>query len=314
MLKKKPQLFVFMTVMPLAFLSCMFLGGRDPLARIAKREMVAVPGGTYTQEDGAESFDHTVSSFSMAKYEVTYELWYEVYQWATANGYAFQNPGRGGGSIGAVPAPGNYEPVTTISWRDVIVWCNAYSQMAELTPVYYTDAAHTTLIMSSEDANAAECDAAVPDWSADGYRLPTEGEWQCAASYKDGASWLPYDHASGDTSSYCHPSDAGTSTVFGDYAWYNGNAGMTAKDVGTKTENHLGIFDMSGNAFEWCYDWYAAYPGASTDYRGPASDSNHVIRGGSFLGTTGPLQVGYRGEQPPDSANGVLGFRLAKSD
>jgi formylglycine-generating enzyme required for sulfatase activity len=314
MLKNRAVRIALLTVAPLAFLSCMLLGDTDPLTGIGKRETVSVPGGTYAQSDGAESFSHTISSFSIAKYEVTYELWYAVHEWATANGYAFESPGRGSGSLGAPPTPGSFEPVTDVSWRDVIVWCNAYSQLAGVTPVYYTDSMHTTLIASSEDANGVECDAAVPDWSANGYRLPTEGEWQYTASYIDGVSWLPNNHASGDTSSYCYPSDGGTSTVLGDYAWYNENSGMKVKDVGTRTANQLSAFDMSGNAYEWCHDWYAPYAGATTDHRGPASGSSRVVRGGSYLSSAQTLQVGRRGDSYPEAGGIILGFRVVRSD
>ncbi|MBN2544996.1 MAG: chitobiase/beta-hexosaminidase C-terminal domain-containing protein [Spirochaetes bacterium] len=88
-----------------------------------KRDMVSVTGGTYTQTNGTESFSHTISSFSIGKYEVTYELWYTIYNWAISNGYNFENQGMEGhnGTIGAEPTSAKFEPVTTISWRDAIV-------------------------------------------------------------------------------------------------------------------------------------------------------------------------------------------------
>jgi len=90
-------------------------------------DMVSVPGGTYTQTDGTYSFDHTISDFKLGQYEVTYELWYAVYHWAMRNGYDFANSGTEGnnGTAGAVPTIAKYEPVTTVNWRDTIVWCNA---------------------------------------------------------------------------------------------------------------------------------------------------------------------------------------------
>ena len=100
---------------------------------IDKTEMVSVTGGTFTQ---SESFNHTISDFSIGKYEVTYELWNTVYTWANNNGYSFANAGKEGhdGTIGADPTAAKYEPVTAINWRDTIVWCNAYSEKSGRTP------------------------------------------------------------------------------------------------------------------------------------------------------------------------------------
>ncbi len=105
-----------------------------------------------------------------------------------------------------------------------------------------------------------ECDGAVCNWSANGYRLPSEGEWQYAASNKGATS---YNYASGATANY------NNATETGKVAWYNANSGSTTHDVGTKAANALGLYDMSGNVLEWCWDWYGSYPGTSTDYRGP---------------------------------------------
>ncbi|MDR0997969.1 MAG: formylglycine-generating enzyme family protein, partial [Treponema sp.] len=95
----------------------------------------------------------TLSPFYLAKYETTYELWYEVYQWATTSGgYTFANPGQEGhnGTAGAAPTEaGKTEPVTTISWRDAVVWCNAYSEKSGKEPVYYTDSGYTTVLRVS---------------------------------------------------------------------------------------------------------------------------------------------------------------------
>ena len=88
-----------------------------------KRDIVSITGGIYTQTDSTKSFSHKISNFSICKYEVTYELWYTVYQWAITHGYAFTNKGMEGndGTAGAAPTGAKYEPVTTISWRDCMV-------------------------------------------------------------------------------------------------------------------------------------------------------------------------------------------------
>lgn len=277
--------------------------------------MISVPGGTYTQQDiDLNSFSHTISAFQMAKYEVTYELWYTVHDWARSNGYTFANPGIEGnnGTItdpeGAAPTTiAKYEPVTTINWRDAIVWCNAYSEMAGFTPVYKNGSGQ--VIKDSRDTNGTECDGAVPDWSANGYRLPTEGEWQYVASYQDGTSWTPYNYASGDSDPY------NTSTTIGNYAWYSDNSSSQTQIVGTKLSNQLGIHDMSGNVLEWCWDWQGTWPTTDqTDYRGPGSGTVRVERGGSLIYPDERLQVGYRGSfASPWTESYHVGFRPART-
>lgn len=279
---------------------------------IAYRGLVSVPGGTFTQKatmGTPDSFEHTISAFSMGKYEVTYELWFMVKAWAEDNGYTFANDGQEGsnGTGGAEPTAAEHEPVANISWRDAMVWCNAYSEMAGLTPVYIYN---SDIIQDASDANA--CDNAVAGWSEDGYRLPTEGEWQYAASYIDGSDWLPFDHVSGDASA---PYD--TSTVVGDFAWYKNNSdtgdGWETHTVGTKTANHRDIHDMSGNVYEWCWDIYADYPlTAQTDYRG-GSGSHHIFRGGCYSDPDSELQVGFRLSGSTDLIHESIGFRVARS-
>ena len=165
------------------------------------------------------------------------------------------------------------------------------------------------VIKDSRNANRTECDAAIPDWSANGYRLPTEGEWQYAASYKDGASWTPYNYASGATADY---NDAGATGLV---AWYVANSSSKTHDVGTKTANALGIYDMSGNVKEWCWDWIGAWPGsAQTDYKGPGGGAGRLVRGGSKAYGASRLQVGYRNYYYSNSQYNYLGFRVARKE
>ena len=287
------------------------------VAGLSYNSLVSVPGGTFTQTDGSESFDHTISTFKMGQYEVTYELWYTVYQWAIlpAQGYTFANAGREGndGTIGDAPTAAKYEPVTTINWRDIIVWCNAYSQMTGLTPVYCSDSGFTTPIKNSTDGAYGSSINTTPgsfdnpyvNWSATGYRLPTEGEWQYAASYIG----TPYNYASGDTAPY------DTSSTIGNYCWYYTNSGNVTHNVGGKTANALGIYDMSGNVWEWCWDWYGSYPTAISDYyRGPASGFFRMIRGGGYSNNACYLQVGYRNGDSPYRENSNIGFRFARTN
>ncbi len=156
-------------------------------------ELVSISGSTFVQcsdlnydgdiSDPNEAFSLTISGFNIAKYETVYDLWYSVYQWALTNGYSFGTAGQEGsdGMTGAAPTSARNEPVSFVAWRSVIVWCNAYSQMNGLVPVYCSDAGLTTPI---KDSTAADIDNPYVNWAANGYRLPTECEWQCAASWK----------------------------------------------------------------------------------------------------------------------------------
>ncbi len=271
---------------------------------ISYSEMISIAGGTYVQEsDRGERFEHTISSFSIGKYQVTYELWYEVYQWAVNNGYSFANAGREGnyGKIGARPSFAKYEPVTTLNWRDCIVWCNAYSELCGKAPVYKYNG-----IILKDSTNAGFCDNATCDWSANGYRLPTEGEWQYAASDRGDthctyASGAPHNYENDD--------------VCDEVAWYAANSGFRTHPVGRKTANGLGLYDMSGNVFEWCWDWYGAYLSSpDKDYHGATSGSDRIMRGGSWYDLANYLQVGFRGSRlSPDVGGSNSGFRLVCS-
>lgn len=290
---------------------------------INDRGMVSVPGGSFRQENEFnDSFDHTVSSFSIGRYEVTYRLWYDVYSWAIDTGlYTFSSSGFQGSldTPETIPGTNQLHPVTCVSWRDAIVWCNAYSEKNGLEPVYFSDSNYTAALkdatVSGEYAtNAGGVDDPYVKWSATGYRLPTEGEWQYAAAYTDGNVWLSVNYASGAAGDYQNKD------ATGQVAWYSANTGTT-RNVGLKQANALGVYDMSGNAAEWCWDWLKARWDSSTrtDYRGPDLSSLQedrplrVRRGGGFDWQDLGLRVGVASAAYPGNMMNDYGFRVVRS-
>ena len=265
-----------------------------------------------------------LSPYKLGKTEVTYKLWKEVYDWAVKpeHGYVFANAGvKGKDGSGS-----EEEPVTTISWRDCIVWCNAYTHKtnnAESECVYRKKDNHTVVLKNATDT--AACDAAYAEMSKKGFRLPTEAEWEYAARWQGsnktnaaqyGEVWLTkLNSASGAKADWNNADE--TKAV----AWYSGNSDNKTHPVGEKRENALKLHDMSGNVWEWCWDLYkndpasndAAYEqgGIVTDPQGAASGSRRVKRGGSWDPYADFCSVGVRSDYSPDSRRNALGFRLA---
>ncbi len=130
------------------------------------------------------------------------------------------------------------------------------------------------------------------------YRLPTEAEWEYAARGGNKSKGYKY---------------SGSNNI-GEVAWYYGNSGSTTHPVGRKEKNELGLFDMSGNVWEWCSDWYGIYgSGSQTNPKGPTSGSFRVLRGGSWFINARYCRVSSRDGYGPDGRDGNCGFRLARS-
>ena len=180
--------------------------------------------------------------------------------------------------------------------------------MAEgLTPCYSisgsTDPSKWGTVPTSSDNtwNAVVC-----DWNANGYRLPTEAEWEYAARAGDNTV---------DSLTYSGTSDV---NKLGEYAWYSSNSNKTTHEVGTKKANGFGLYDMSGNLFEWCWNWftnsyYAEAEGGSNP-TGASSGFSRVTRGGSLLSNSDICAVSYRGVgDGPKYREFNLGFRVVRA-
>ena len=204
--------------------------------------MVEVQGGTLPA--ASQLAGETVQSFYIGVTSITWDEWQEVRSFAVAKGYDLA--GRGAGITGN-------HPVTRASWFDAVKWCNARSEKEGLTPVYLINGSVYRTGMTDPTVNS----------QANGYRLPTDAEWEWAARGGTLSQGFTY---SG-------------SNVVGDVAWFSGNA-SAPQPVKMKSPNELGLYDMSGNVWEWCFE--------------PYTSSTRRVRGGSCTRAASFCAVAYR--------------------
>jgi formylglycine-generating enzyme required for sulfatase activity len=251
----------------------------------------------------------SVSSFYMDRYEVTKELWDKVGNWNGGNGYSYDYSYAREGSGKATSLP-----VTMVCWYDAVKWCNARSQKEGLTPCYYTDSALTKVYKIDRVAPYVK-------WTANGYRLPTEAEWEKAARGGLSGQRFPW----GDTIThslanyYSSSNDAYDASPTRGYhpSWATGDEPYTSP-VGAFGGNGYGLFDMAGNVDEWCWDywdgnWYGKAGATQDDPKGPSGPKgSRVLRGGSWSNLANASRCAARNDGSPDSAYNSLGFRCAR--
>jgi len=245
-------------------------------------QMALIPAGVFTMGDGLDADASAlplhqvyVSAFYLDQFDVPQLLWDGVYQWAILHGYHFDNAGQG---------PGLDRPEQMINWYDCVKWCNARSEMTGKTPAYYSNVALTAPYRTGQLQPYV-------NWQA-GYRLPTEAEWEKAA--RGGLNGLRYPWGNSINSSLAHYNDTDETPT-------PGNA---------YPPNAYGLYDMSGNMWQWCWDWYGSYDSAiQTDPHGPATGTRHVNRGGGMVGGEYDCRVCDRDTDDPAFRDNYVGFR-----
>ena len=272
--------------------------------------MALIPAGSYTMGNSIGDDDITdagtvgvyVSAFYMDSNSVTYGLWLSVCDWATNHGYTFDDVGMGKAAN---------HPVQTVNWYDCVKWCNARSEMSGLTPCYYTSAGQTTVYRTGDLGLSNSW----VKWTGNGYRLPTEAEWEKAARGGLSGQRFPWGNIisesrasyDGDTA-YTYdlgPNGYNPLGVFGAMPY--------TCPVGSFAPNGYGLYDMAGNIYDWCWDWYATPYAGGTDPRGPTSGSNRTFRGGCWSLTANNDRTAARRNFAATTVGDGLGFRCVMS-
>jgi len=275
--------------------------------------MVAIPAGSCLIGDPsrlhpAEIPVHEVKlgAFQMDRYEVTGSLWRDVFEWAKIRGYEFDHRGE---------SKGPQHPIHRVSWFDLLKWCNARSEKETLTPVYYADESQAVVYRKGQ----IDLDQSAVKWGANGYRLPTEAEWEKAA--RGGLSSATYPWGEGITPAranyFSTPTPRSGKGRPGYHPDFRDGRPPYTSPVGSFPANGYGLYDMAGNVWEWCWDrydagWYADSRASKPDPRGPVVGRFRVMRGGAWNNKPHTLRCAYRDFNAPFAAPLLDGFRCVR--
>jgi formylglycine-generating enzyme required for sulfatase activity len=283
--------------------------------------MAYIPAGSFTIGDTVDGLANArptnvyVSAFFIDRTLVTSNLWFTVYNFATNFGYNFTNTGSGKAAT---------HPVQMVDWYDCVKWCNARSQWMGRQPVYFTDPALTQIFTNGETNVTVYA-----NWTNNGFRLPTEAEWEKAA--RGGLSeqrfpWGPTiswsqanyfgDSLAVDTNGFAYD----LSTAYGVDPAFSYGPGTFTSPVASFPANDYGLFDMAGDVTEFCWDWFNVppYPIGSpylggSDPRGPATGAYRIIRGGDWEGAAGSARCAFRVALPPTDSDNYSGCRCVRA-
>lgn len=273
---------------------------------------VTVAGGSFTmgdtwgdgEEDETPTHSVTISEFTLSRYEVTNEKMREVLQWAYDNDYVtigsdyVKNVGEDPQDLIELGDDSRYLELTFNSETDEFEVDPDKDNFPSVGLTWYGAVAYCHFLSLKEGYESCyNIDAWTCDWTKNGYRLPTEAEWEYAA--RGGADGADTQYSGSDN----------IDTV----AWYAGTSSNGTSQVGTKGANELGLYDMSGSAWEWCWDWFAPYSSTSeTDPTGPAygSEGTRVLRGGCWNVVASECRVSRRYGNSPETGNYFMGVRV----
>jgi len=245
----------------------------------------------------ADAVTIPMSSYYMAVNDTTKAQWDAVRIWAGSHGYSDLATGAGKAAD---------HPVQMVSWYDAVKWANAASEQEGLTPCYS---------VSAGVYRTGKIDSVTCDWSANGYRLPTEAEWEVGARGGLTGKRFPWgdiighDNANYVAGSYSYEASAPS----GYHPTYKVGGYPYTSPVGSFPANDYGLYDMAGNVYQWCWDLYGSYV-AERDPRGTTSGTRRVLRGGIWGYYANIARTARRASDLPGSTNDVYGFRLVRGE